>query len=609
MKRASVPAAGAVASGAPFLAASLLGALLLGAPARRATAATTPPDWRTRAEATAFSETPREEETLAYLHRLEKASPWIRVTSFGTSGEGRDLTLVVASKDRAFDPASAARTGKAIVLLQAGIHAGEIDGKDAGMMLLRDMAVTRERAALLDRAILLFMPIYNVDGHERFGPSNRINQNGPKEMGWRTTARNLNLNRDYMKADAVETRAWLRTFTSWRPDLMIDAHVTDGADYRYDLTYVIESGPSVPRPIAAWVDASVLGRAMPAFDAKGHLSSPYVFLKDDGDPAKGLTGGVATPRFSTGYANLQNRPGFLIETHMLKDYRTRVVATYDMVVALLEEIHRDPEALRSAVRQADAEAARPGPLPLLFEATDKARRIDFKGVEYRREPSAVSGGMMVAYGSAPLDLGLDRFDDYKVTLAVEKPLAYLVPPQWTEAIEVLRLHGVVTRRLAKPLTATCDGYRLSEPKWQEQPFEGRHPLTFKTERLRGLSRAFPAGSVVVSLDQRASAVAVHLLEPQGPDSFAAWGFFDAIFEQKEFAEAYVMERVAREMMDRDPTLRAEFEKALADPAFAADPKRRLDFFFRRSPWWDDRIGLYPVGLVTSPDVLRSLNSD
>jgi hypothetical protein len=531
------------------------------------------------------------------------------VTSFGTSGEGRDLTLVVASKDRAFDAASAARTGKAIVLLQAGIHAGEIDGKDAGMMLLRDMAVTRERAALLDRAILLFMPIYNVDGHERFGPYNRINQNGPKETGWRTTARNLNLNRDYMKADAVETRAWLRTFTSWRPDLLIDAHVTDGTDYRYDLTYIIESGPSVPRPITAWVDAAVLGRAMPAFDAKGHLSSPYVFLKDDGDPSKGLAGGVATPRFSTGYANLQNRPGFLIETHMLKDYRTRVLATYDMVVALLEEINRDPEALRSAVRQADAEAARPGTLPLLFQATDTARRIDFKGVEYRREPSAVSGGMMVSYGSAPLDLGLDRFDDNKVTLAVEKPLAYLVPPQWTEAIEVLRVHGVMTRRLEKPLTATVDGYRLSEPKWQEQPFEGRHPLSFKTERLRGLSRAFPAGSVVVPLDQRASAVAVHLLEPQGPDSFAAWGFFDAIFEQKEFAEAYVMERVAREMMDKDSALRSAFEKALADPAFAADPKKRLDFFFRRSPWWDDQIGLYPVGLVTSPGILKDLKSD
>jgi hypothetical protein len=301
---------------------------------------------------------------------------------------------------------------------------------------------------------------------------------------------------------------------------------------------------------------------------------------------------------------LQNRPCFLIETHMLKDYRTRVRATYDILVTLLEEIGRDPEGLRAAVRQADTEAARPGSLPLQFEATETSRPVPFKGVEYRREPSAVSGGMMIAYGTAPLDLTLPRFDDFKVKVAVEKPIAYIVPPQWTEVIEVLRLHGLLTRRLSKPLTAPVDGYRLTDPKWQEPSFEGRHPVTFKTERLRAAPRSFPAGSVLVPLDQRGSAVAVHLLEPQAPDSFVSWGFFDAIFEQKEFAEAYVMEKVARDMMEKDPALRAEFEKALSDPAFASDPKKRLDFFFRRSPWWDDRIGLYPVGLVTSASVLR-----
>jgi len=171
-------------------------------------------------------------------------------------------------------------------------------------------------------------------------------------------------------------------------------------------------------------------------------------------------------------------------------------------------------------------------------------------------------------------------------------------------IEVPRLHGLTTRRLTKALTAPVDGYRLTEPVWQGPPFEGRHPLTCKTERLRAVSRSFPAGSVVVPLDQRASAVAVHLLEPQGPDSFVAWGFFDAIFEQKEFGEAYVMERMAREMMEKDATLQAEFEQALADPDFASDPKKRLDFFYRRSPYWDDHIGLYPVGLITSPVVMQ-----
>jgi hypothetical protein len=566
-------------------------------------------DWRTRAEATQFVETARYPETLAWLRRLESASPWIRVTSFGTSPEGRDLILVVASKDRAFDPAAAARTGKAIVLLQAGIHAGEIDGKDAGMMLLRDMAIGKERQALLDHVIFLFMPIYNVDGHERFSAWNRINQDGPKEMGWRVTSRNLNLNRDYMKADAAETRAWLRTFTSWWPDLLIDSHVTDGADFRYDVTYGIESGPNTPPTVAAWVREAVVGRAMKALEAKGHLTSPYIALVDEMNPAKGLTGGASTPRFSTGYSVLQNRPGFLIETHMLKDYPSRVRATYDTVVALLEEINARPEALRSAVRQADADAARPGPLPLRFETTPEASRVPYLGVEYRREASAVSGGMMITYGKAPLDLTLDRFDQVRATVTVDKPLAYIVPPQWTDVIEVLRLHGLKLQRLKTPLEAPIDGYRLTDPKWQEVPFEGRHPVACKATPVRGVARTFPAGSVVVRLDQRGSAVAVHLLDPQGPDSFVAWGFFDAVLEQKEYAESYVMEKMARAMLDRDPALRAEFEAALADPAFAASPQQRLDFFYRRSPYWDDRIGLYPVGLVTSPDTRLDTRPD
>ena len=586
-----------------LVASIVASAAVLAAPALAATAAKE--DWRTPAEKTALTTTPRLAETIDYLRRLERASSWLKVGSFGKSPLGRDLLLVVASKDRAFDPQAAARTGKAIVLVQAGIHAGEIDGKDAGLMLLRDLAVTRERQALLDHIILLYMPIYNVDGHERFGPYNRINQDGPKEAGWRVTSRNLNLNRDYMKADAVETRGWLKVFTTWWPDLVVDSHVTDGADFRYDVTYAVETGPNTPAPVAAWAKEALVGRAMAALEAKGHLVSPYLSLVDDSDPAQGLTGGVSTPRFSTGYTVLQNRPGFLIETHMLKDYPSRVRATYDTLVALLEEINARPEPLRAAVRQADAEAARPGSLALRFESTKDPHPVSYKGVEYRRAPSAVTGAMNIAYGKAPLDLTVPRFDGVRATVTIDKPLAYVVPAQWTEVIEVLKLQGLRTRPLAKAATLTVDGYRLTSPKWQAEPFEGRHAVTFKTERLRGGPREFPAGSLVVPLDQRGSAVAAHLLEPDGPDSFVSWGFFDAVFEQKEYGEPYVLEPMALEMMQKDPILKGEFERALADPEFAASPRKRLEFFYQRSPWWDDQVGLYPVGLITTQDALKA----
>ncbi len=565
--------------------------------------------YATRAEATHFAETPRLDETRAYLDRLARVSPWIRVTTFGKSGEGRDLLLVIAAKGGAFTPAAARTQKKAVVLLQAGIHAGEIDGKDAGMMLLRDIAVTKERQDLLERVVFLFMPIYNVDGHERFGPYNRINQNGPKEMGWRTTARNLNLNRDYMKADAVETRAWLKVFTTWWPDLTIDAHVTDGADFRYDVTYAQEDRPGVPPAVRAWMKERVEGSVVPAIALAGHVVAPYIDLVDGTDPSKGLTTGAATPRFSTGYTVLQNRPSFLIETHMLKDYRTRVVATYDTVAALLTEVNLNPAALRGAIAKGAAESAAPGKTALLFETAKTSRPVPFAGLAWRRTPSEISGVMRIEYGHDPVDLTLPRFDTIESTLEVERPVAYLVPPQWTAAIDVLRAHGLRLERLRTAVNAAVDGYRLTEPKWQETPFEGRHPVTFKATRFSGMKRDFPAGTVVVPLAQPGSAVAVNLLDPQGPDSFAAWGFFDGIFEQKEFAESYVMEALARRMLDADPKLKAEFETALKDPGFADEPKRRLDFFFRRSPFWDDHIGLDPVGIVTSKDLRLSTRPD
>ena len=570
--------------------------------AHEAPAASDAAAWMTPSEKSGFVTTPRYDETIAFLRRLEQASPWIKVTSFGTSPEGRDLVLVVASKDRLFTPAAARDSGKAIVLLQAGIHAGEIDGKDAGLMLLRDMCITKTRAALLDRTILLFMPMYNVDGHERFGPYNRINQDGPKETGWRTNSLSLNLNRDYLKADAVETRAWLRTFTTWWPDLTIDAHVTDGSDYRYVVTYAIETGPNVPPSIADWVKRVVIGKAVPAIVADGQSISPYINLIDETDPTRGESAPVSPPRFSTGYTVLQNRPSFLIETHMLKPYEARVRATTSTVAALMQACGDDAKGLHDAIAAAEAQAKLPGRTPLRFRLTEATHPVEFKGYRFTREPSPVSGALRIVYSKEPLDLTVPMQDRSEVALDVERPRAYLVPRQWANVIEVLRTHGLRLQALTSPVAAAVDGYRLSEPKWNQEPFESHHQVTFKCERVNRMQRSFPAGTVVVPLDQPGSAVAVNLLDPQGVDSFVSWGYFDAVFERKEYAEPYVLEAMAQTMLEKDPALAREFETALADPAFAADPRRRLDFFYQRSPYWEDTVGLYPVAMVTSADL-------
>jgi hypothetical protein len=291
---------------------------------------------------------------------------------------------------------------------------------------------------------------------------------------------------------------------------------------------------------------------------------------------------------------------------MLKDYRSRVLGTYEVLRAALEEVNRDPESLLRAVRLADEQTIAEGrsydakrAYPLRFELTEKSRPFQLKGVESRTELSDVSGAVRVVFGTKPQDLTVPLYDEAKVTAAVAPPLYYIVPVQWKGIIEVLAAHGLRLQRLAAPLTLEVESYRFSEVKFATTPFEGRVMPTYQTNPVRE-HRTFPAGSVIVPLDQPAARVAVYLLEPRSPDSFVAWGFFNAIFEQKEGGEDYVLEQLAREMLAKDENLRREFERRVAtDPQFAASSRDRLRFFYERSPYWDKQMNLYPVGRLTS----------
>jgi hypothetical protein len=566
-----------------------------------------PAEWRTHAEKTDYRETPNYEETLAYARRLDAASPWVRLTEFGRSGEGRPLPLMLVAKGEAFTPRAARGAGKAVVLIQACIHAGETDGKDAGLALVRDIAVTKAHESLLERAVVLFIPIYNADGHERRSPFNRINQNGPAEMGWRGNATNLNLNRDYMKADAPETRAWLKLWNEWSPDLFIDCHVTDGADFRYNVTYQFEQHANVAPSIRGWSKAFFDGKVVPAAEAAGNLLSPYMVFRDNRDPSKGIDSFIASPRFATGYVPVvRNRPALLIETHMLKEHGSRVRGTYDILREALAEVNRDPAGLLRAVKQADEEAAALGAtydparrVALGVRLTDRPTEKLLKGLEYRTEQSDVSGAVRVVWGTKPLDLKVPFYEEAEPSVSVAPPLYYLVPPQWRQAAEVLAAHGLRLKRLARPATVEVESYRFREVKFNPSSFEGRVLVTFKTEPVRE-KRTYPAGTLVVPLAQAASRVALHLLEPDAPDSLVTWGFFHPVFEQKESGEDYVLEKLAREMLGRDANLKREFEQRLAtDAKFAASAGERLRFFYERSPYFDRQMNLYPVGRVTS----------
>jgi len=555
-----------------------------------------PEKWLTYYEKSGFKKTPRYQETIQYCRMLEKGSPWIRATSFGKSAEGRDLPLVIASKEGAFSPSKAHRTGKAVILIQNGIHAGEIDGKDACLMLLRDIAITKTKARLLDSVILLVVPIYNVDGHERFSPYNRINQNGPEEMGWRVTAQNLNLNRDYMKADAPETRAWLAMFSLWLPDFFIDCHVTDGADYQFVVTYGMESHQFVSPPLRSWIREKYLPQ-LSSVVTGGVPFARYIELIDPADPMKGIGGGVAPPRFSHDYIYQQNRPGLLIETHMLKEYKKRVDGTYRLIESTLEILNKECASLHLAVRTADDEAAKglPSPFPLSFATVDTPNgTFHYMGFRQKNEKSDVSGGTWTNYGKEPFEADIPLYDSVRALVTVELPAAYLIPMQWGEVISRLGLHGVKIERLKKPVKLNIESYRFRNASWHQQPFEGRHMVEYGVDKFTQV-KLFPEGTALVRLNQRAARIAVHALEPEGPDSYAAWGFFDGVFEQKEYFEGYVMEKMAREMLAQDPALKKEFESRLAsDTSFAKSPRSRLNFFYQRSPYRDDQMNVYPV---------------
>ncbi len=575
--------------------------------ASRALIAAAGDPWITPAEASGFRTTPSYDETVAWLERLAAAAPQVRLVSLGASAEGRDLWMAVVSAEGAETPEALHATGKPVLLAQGGIHAGEIDGKDAGLMLLRDLTVGGSKNRLLERAGLLFVPILNVDGHERSSPWTRINQRGPDEAGWRTTAANLNLNRDYAKLDAPETRAIVAALTRWRPDLYLDLHVTDGGDYQYDITFGFHGPWGWSPAIGRWLEERFTPAVEAGLAGAGHVPGPTVFPVDPaGDPAQGVLFASADPRFSNAYGDARHLPSVLVENHSLKPYEQRVLGTYVLLEEALAVLGEHGSELRAAVA---ADAAR---LPVVaagpagLDAGEVAlawsppqppprRTMPWKGIERRLEPSPITGQPTAVWTGKPIDIEVPVFVMDQPAATVRPPRAYWIPAAWSEVIERLAVHGIEMERLEAPREVELEMYRLGEPVFDPQPFEGRARVTAATtiERQR---RRLPPGSVRVPTDQPLGLLAVLLLEPASPDSFFQWGFFHAILSRTEYAEEYVLEPLARRMLESDPELAAAFQERLAaDPAFAADPQARLAWFYERTPYYDAEWRLYPVG--------------
>jgi len=553
----------------------------------------------TVAERSGFIETGRYEEVTALCDAFARRYPTsVRCITFGTSPEGRPMKALIASTSGALTPEQAQRRGLPVVLVQGGIHAGEIDGKDAGFLALHEVLEGKAATGALDKLVWVFVPVFNVDGHERFGAWNRPNQRGPKEMGWRTTAQNYNLNRDYLKADTPEMQAMLHLVQRWDPLVTVDLHATNGAQFEHDISIQVEpvhAGDAGLREAGLALRTGVIDDLA----KQGSLPLPYYpsFVVND-DPTSGFEDSVPPPRFSHGYYLLRNRIAMLVETHSWKTYPVRVRITRNTVVSVLERVARERVSWQAVAKQADIAAASLGGRaePLTYVAAPTARTVDFRGYAYTRTMSEVSGAPMTRYDeTTPQIWKVPLKDDIRPGIVVEAPGAgYLVPAaeaSWVAA--VLKTHGVEYRLLGKPWQGDADAFRARNASFGAGPVESHQRLTVEGDWQRE-TRGVQTGSLFVPIAQAKSRLVMALLEPQAPDSLLAWGRFNNAFERKEYMEDYVAETVAREML-QDPAVKAEFERKLRDDkAFAADPGARLAFFYRRHPSWDERYQLYPV---------------
>ena len=567
-------------------------------------------DFTTIYEKSNFNKTHTYEQTIDFSKKLANASDILSYTTFGKSARGYDLPLLILDKSKTFDVDEIKKAGKAIILIEAAIHPGEPDGIDAGLTLFRDIVVGKKYAEILENTVILFIPSLNVDGHKRMSPYNRINQNGPEEMGWRTNSIYQNLNRDFLKIDSPELQAWVQLFDKWLPDFFIDCHTTDGADYQYSITYILEDNGNMNQAQSKWQHNNLLPYLEKNMEKDGHLIFPYVAFRRWHDPKSGLQSWITRPALSHGYTALKACPGLLIETHMLKDYKTRVEGTYYMLLHAITYINNDYKNITNLNIEARKEIAslsfRRNPFTITYTASPDSTMVKYKGYNYTEEKSDLTGGPWYKYTNNKKTFSLPYFNKHIPKDIIKIPEFYVITPEWHEVIKRLKLHGVKMTTLIRDTKMEVNSYKFTDVVFGQQPFEGRHLITnFDIEEIEE-TRIYPRGSYIIDMNQSAAKVALHILEPLAPDSYIRWGFFNALFEQKEYAETYVMEKVAREMIKDNPKLKEEFKKVVKDnPEIYNNQWAKLNWFYQQTPYWDKLKNVYPVGKIYTRNKLKS----
>ena len=535
---------------------------------------------------------------IAYYKSLTDRYPQAKLLTYGKTDFGAPLHLLILSRDKVFDPQSIRKNNKRILLINNGIHPGEPEGIDASMMLARDLLKSNN---LPKNVVICIIPLYNIDGSYNRSATSRANQNGPLQYGFRGNARNLDLNRDFIKTDSKNSAAFQLIFNTWKPEVFVDTHTSNGSDYQYVMTLIPTQKNKLNPILADYLNTTLVPALYQQMEKKGYPLVPYVNSIAE-TPDSGITGFIDPPRYSTGYAALHNSIGFMPETHMLKAYPLRVDATYKLLKTYVEVVERDAKVIGENRKKADQSVSDQKVFPLEWKLNKSiVDSIPFKGFEAGKKPSLISGMDRLYYDrSKPYTKNIKVWNNFEPAVSIQKPVAYIIPKAWHQVISLLKINEVKLYTLLADTKIAVESYYITDLKTGTRPYEGHYLHSGVKLSAVKQTLQYYAGDVVVYVNQPANRYLVETLEPQATDSFFNWNFFDSILDMKEHFSAYIFEDTAAELLKQNPSLKSKLEeKRASDPAFAKSASAQLDFVYKNSDYYEKTHNRYPVSRLTS----------
>jgi PHD/YefM family antitoxin component YafN of YafNO toxin-antitoxin module len=540
-------------------------------------------------------ESPEYFAIIDWWKKLDAQSAEVKMLTMGPSDAGQPLHLVMVSNDKDFDPVRLRKKNKRIILINNGIHPGEPDGIDASMLLVRDIVISK-KIKLPDNVVLAIIPVYNIGGCLNRSAYYRVDQNGPREFGSRGNSQNLDLNRDFIKCDSKEARSFAEIFHFCDPDVFVDNHVSNGADYQHVMTLIASQHSKLGGAMGRFMNKKFEPALYASMKEKGYDLIPYVNSFGD-TPENGWPEFMEGPRYSSGYATLWHTFAFVPETHMLKPYQQRVKSTYELMISFINFTSTNSVAIRKA-REEQKEAALTAqefPVSWSLDRSKNDERL-FKGYEAVRKPSEISGQQRLFYDrNKPFEKTVKFFNVYNVKDVIKKPSAYIIPQGWWKVIDLLKINKVQMRQLTTDTTIEVEVYKIDDYKTAPRPFEMHH-LNSDVKTSTTLQQVkFRKGDYYIPLNQPANRFLIETLEPQAPDSYFAWNYFDGILGQKEGFSSYAFEETALEYLKTNPEVRKKLEDRRAtDTAFAKSGSAQLNFVYQNSPYMEKEYLRYPV---------------